>query len=135
MERLDKKITAVSNIRMSQKDAHYGGNLVDGAQLLHLIGDVATELSIKHDGDEGLLLKYNYVNFYLPVYSGDYVKVIGELTEKGNTSRKMEFTVYKTVTTRPDINDSAADAIEEPVVVCRAELIGVTKEELKRKNI
>ena len=41
-------------VRMSAKDAHYGGNLVDGAHMLHLFGDVATELLILRDGDEGL---------------------------------------------------------------------------------
>ena len=41
---------------MSAKDAHYGGNLVDGAHMVHLFGDVATELLIMHDGDEGLFV-------------------------------------------------------------------------------
>ena len=43
-------------LRMSAKDAHYGGNLVDGAHMVHLFGDVATELLIMHDGDEGLFV-------------------------------------------------------------------------------
>jgi len=35
--------------------AHYGGSLVDGAYTLGLFGDVATEVAIVGDGDEGLL--------------------------------------------------------------------------------
>ena len=132
MTRLENPVTATSTVRMSQKDAHYGGNLVDGAQIVHLIGDVATELAVKYDGDEGLLLRYNYIEFLCPVYAGDYIRVDGELTEIGNTSRKMEFKVYKTATPRPDVNDSAVDEIDPPIDVARAELIGVTKEELKR---
>ena len=31
-------------LRLSQQDAHYGGNLVDGAKALALFGDAATEL-------------------------------------------------------------------------------------------
>ena len=34
--------------------AHYAGNLVDGAYSLGLFGDVATEMCIVTDGDEGL---------------------------------------------------------------------------------
>ena len=48
-------------LRMSAKDAHYGGNLVDGAHMVHLFGDVATELLIMHDGDEGLFVAYDNV--------------------------------------------------------------------------
>ena len=52
-------------LRMSAKDAHYGGNLVDGAHMVHLFGDVATELLIMHDGDEGLLWLMIMWNFWL----------------------------------------------------------------------
>ena len=56
-----EKITSTLRVRMSAKDAHYGGNLVDGAHMLHLFGDVATELLIKADGDEGLFCAYDNV--------------------------------------------------------------------------
>lgn len=58
-----EKITSTIRLRMSHKDAHYGGSLVDGAHMVHLFGDVATELLIKMDGDEGLFLKYTDVQF------------------------------------------------------------------------
>ncbi len=107
-------------LRMSAHDAHYGGNLVDGARMLQLFGDVATELLIMQDGDEGLFKAYDNVEFIAPVYAGDYIEAVGEIVKVGNTSRKMIFEARKVIVPRPDINDSACDVLEEPIVVCRA---------------
>jgi 3-aminobutyryl-CoA ammonia-lyase len=107
-------------MRLSQADAHYGGNLVDGARMLQLFGDVATELLIRHDGDEGLFRAYEEVEFLAPVHAGDYVEATGEITRVGSTSRAMRFEARKVVVPRPDISDSAAEVLAEPVVVCRA---------------
>ena len=107
-------------IRMSAHDAHYGGNLVDGARMLQLFGDVATELLIAHDGDEGLFAAYDSVEFLAPVYAGDYIEAVGEIVSVGNSSRKMRFEARKVVVPRPDISDSAADVLAEPITVCRA---------------
>ncbi len=107
-------------MRMSLADAHYGGNLVDGARMLQLFGDVATELLIRLDGDEGLFRAYDSVEFLAPVHAGDYVEVSGEITRVGSTSRTMRFEARKVVVPRPDLSDSAADLLVEPVVVCRA---------------
>ena len=82
-----EKITSTIRLRMSHKDAHYGGSLVDGAHMVHLFGDVATELLIKADGDEGLFLRYDEVEFLAPTYAGDYIEAYGEITKMGNTSR------------------------------------------------
>ncbi|MGB3008662.1 MAG: hotdog domain-containing protein, partial [Chitinophagaceae bacterium] len=76
-------------LRMGSHDAHYGGNLVDGAKMLQLFGDVATELLIRHDGDEGLFKAYDMVEFMAPVYAGDYIEVEGYITHVGKSSRKM----------------------------------------------
>lgn len=107
-------------LRMGSHDAHYGGNLVDGAKMLQLFGDVATELLIRYDGDEGLFKAYDMVEFMAPVYAGDYIEAEGEITQVGNTSRKMKFEARKVVAPRADISASAADFLAEPVVVCRA---------------
>ena len=107
-------------LRMGAEDAHYGGQLVDGAHMLHLFGDVATELLFMNDGDEGLFKAYDEVEFMAPVHAGDYIEATGEITNVGNTSRKMTFVAKKVITPRPDINDSACDVLAEPVVVCRA---------------
>ncbi|MGA8891544.1 MAG: hotdog domain-containing protein [Anaeromyxobacteraceae bacterium] len=107
-------------MRLSQADAHYGGNLVDGARMLQLFGDVATELLIRHDGDEGLFRAYDQVEFLAPVHAGDYVEATGEITRVGSTSRAMRFEARKVVVPRPDLSDSAAEVLAEPVVVCRA---------------
>ncbi len=125
--------TSVIRVRMSLKDAHYGGNLVDGAHVVHLFGDVATELLIKTDGDEGLFLKYNEVEFLAPVYAGDFIEAKGEIYEMGNTSRKMRFEAYKVIEAKPGIGPSAADVLEKPILVARAEGICVTPKEFQRK--
>ena len=111
---------SVIRVRMGAEDAHYGGNLVDGAHMLHLFGDVATELLIMNDGDEGLFKAYDQVEFLAPVHAGDYIEAVGEITHIGNTSRKMAFEARKVIVPRPDLNDSACDVLEEPIVVCRA---------------
>ena len=120
-------------LRMSAHDAHYGGNLVDGARMLALFGDVATELLIALDGDEGLFVAYDSVEFLAPVYAGDYIEASGEIVSVGNTSRKMRFEARKVIGVRSDISESAADLLDEPVVVCRASGTCVTPKHKKRR--
>lgn len=119
-------------LRMSAHDAHYGGNLVDGARMLALFGDVATELLIRMDGDEGLFVAYDNVEFLAPVYAGDYIEAEGSIESVGNTSRKMRFEARKVIAARPDITGSAADFLEQPIVVCRASGTCVTPKDKKR---
>lgn len=119
---------------MSAHDAHYGGNLVDGARMLALFGDVATELLIRLDGDEGLFVAYDKVEFLAPVYAGDYIEAEGRIVKIGNTSRKMEFEARKVVAARSDVNDSAADRLAEPLVVCRASGTCLTPRDKKRTS-
>jgi 3-aminobutyryl-CoA ammonia-lyase len=115
---MDNKV--LIRLRMSSHDAHYGGNLVDGAKMLQLFGDVATELLIRNDGDEGLFAAYDNVEFLAPVFAGDYIEAMGEITHIGNSSRKMNFEARKVIMPRTDISDSAADFLKEPIIVCRA---------------
>lgn len=107
-------------MRMSAHDAHYGGNLVDGAKMLQLFGDVATELLIRYDGDEGLFCAYDNVEFLAPVYAGDYIEATGKIVSVGNSSRKMTFEAHKVIVPRTDLSPSAADFLAETVLVCRA---------------
>ena len=127
------KMKSLIRLRMSSHDAHYGGNLVDGARMLQLFGDVATELLILNDGDEGLFKAYDSVEFMAPVYAGDYIEAVGEIVKVGNTSGKMVFEARKVIVPRPDINDSACDVLEEPIVVCRATGTCVVPADKKRK--
>ncbi len=110
----------IIRLRMSAHDAHYGGGLIDGARMLQLFGDVATELLIRNDGDEGLFRAYESVEFLNPVYAGDYIEAVGRIVKIGNTSRKMEFEARKVIIPRYDINDSACDVLIEPIIVCKA---------------
>jgi len=106
-------------LRISSGEAHYGGGLVDGAHMLKLFGDVATELLIYSDGDEGLFVAYDNVEFLAPVFAGDYIEASGRITQLGNTSRKMTFEAYKVIAPLP-ASDSAAEILADPILVCRA---------------
>ncbi|MFL5426694.1 MAG: hotdog fold domain-containing protein, partial [Myxococcales bacterium] len=90
-------------LRLSAHDAHYGGGLVDGARVLGLFGDVATELLIRQDGDEGLFRAYESVEFLAPLHAGDFIEVEGEIVSSGKSSRKMRFEARKYISPRPDL--------------------------------
>lgn len=130
-----EKIQSTIRLRMSESDAHYGGNLVDGARVLALFGDVATELLIKIDGDEGLFLRYDEVQFLEPVYAGDYIEATGWVTEVGTTSRKMEFIAKKVIQCLNDpAQPTAADFLDDPIITTKAHGVCVTPQNLQRKQ-
>ena len=122
-------------LRMGAHDAHYAGELVDGARMLALFGDVATELLIRLDGDEGLFRAYETVEFLAPVFSGDYIEATGELVKIGNTSRQIKFEARKVIANVRErgMAPSAADVLHAPIVVCRAIGTCVTPKEMQRK--
>ncbi len=101
-------------------DAHYAGNLVDGAYVLGLFGDVATEVCIRTDGDEGLFASYCDVQFVAPVRAGDVLEVSATVTRVGNRSRTLDFVATVLCRGRPDLGVSAAKVLAEPVVVVTA---------------
>src|SRR5262245_3711447 len=114
-------LQVVHRIRMSQSDAHYGGDLVDGARILQLFGDVATELCIRHDRDEGLFRAYESVDFLVPVYAGDFLEIRGEIVKVGKTSRKMKFEAYKVIEARRDPKrPSRARTLKKSILVVQA---------------
>lgn len=124
----------VIRLRVGAEDAHYGGNLVDGAMMLKLFGDVATELLIRRDGDEGLFRAYESVEFLAPVYGGDYIEARGKIVKEGKTSRAMEFSAWKVIRPLPAISPSAAEVLPEPLLVCKAKGTCVTPLENQRKK-
>ncbi len=127
-------LTVTLRLRMGSHDAHYAGELVDGARMLALFGDVATELLIRLDGDEGLFRAYEAVEFLAPVLAGDYIEATGVITRVGNTSRTMAFEARKVVQNVRDAGPaSAADALSDPIVVCRALGTCVVPRELQRR--
>jgi 3-keto-5-aminohexanoate cleavage enzyme len=111
---------ALLRVRMAAADAHYGGGLVDGARLLALFGDVATEILIRSDGDEGLFRAYDSVEFLAPVHAGDYLEIEGELIGRGVSSRRMRFCARKVIAPTPALSASSAEVLAEPIVVARA---------------
>ncbi|HEX8952286.1 MAG TPA: 3-keto-5-aminohexanoate cleavage protein [Polyangia bacterium] len=123
---------------MGSNHAHYAGGLVDGAKMLELFGDVATELCIRADGDEGLFRAYDAVEFLAPVRAGDFIEAEGTITRWGKTSLGMEFVARKVIVPTPrrdDTFESSADLLPEPIVVCRARGTCVVPENVRRKDV
>ena len=100
--------------------AHYAGDLVDGAYSLQLFGDVATEMCIRTDGDEGLFASYSDVQFRHPVRAGDVLEVTAELVRVGTRSRVIDFTVSVVGRGAPEVSGSAARMLDEPLVATTA---------------
>lgn len=125
-------------MRLGANHAHYAGGLVDGAKMLELFGDVATELCIRADGDEGLFRAYDDVQFLAPVRAGDFVEAEGTITRWGRTSLGMEFVAKKIIVPTPHRDDSfesSADVLPEAIVVCRARGTCVVPENVRRKDV
>jgi 3-aminobutyryl-CoA ammonia-lyase len=111
----DDRVTL--RLRVGAEQAHYGGGLVDGAFVLKLFGDAATELLIRRDGDEGLFRAYASVDFLAPVGAGDYLEVEAQIVRVGRTSREMRFEARKVIAAG---GGSAAALLDPPTVVARA---------------
>lgn len=116
----NQPVEGLLRIRVSEADAHYGGGLVAGAKIMEYFGDVATELCIKHDGDEGLFAGYDSVEFKAPVFAGDFLEVKGKIVEVGRRSRKIELEAHKVIEPQYDKGPSKARVLDEPILVARA---------------
>ncbi|WP_431911638.1 hotdog domain-containing protein [Micromonospora carbonacea] len=113
-------LTVVHRRYVPYSHAHYAGNLVDGAYALGLFGDVATEVCIRTDGDEGLFASYSQVQFRAPVRAGDVVEVAATVTRVGTRSRTIDFEARVVCRGRPDRGGSAAEVLAEPIVAVTA---------------
>ncbi|MEU8469141.1 4'-phosphopantetheinyl transferase superfamily protein [Streptomyces sp. NPDC029006] len=112
--------TAFLRVRIGQDEAHYGGDLVDGARILRLFGDLVTEITIRTDGDEGLLAQYSDVRFAAPVKPGDYIEARGRLVRQTRLRRVVELQAHKVLSARPGAGESAATVLDVPQLVCTA---------------
>jgi 3-aminobutyryl-CoA ammonia-lyase len=113
-------LTVVHRQYVSHAHAHYAGDLVDGAFSLARFGDVATEICIRTDGDEGLFASYADVQFRAPVRAGDVIEVTGRVVRAGRRSRQIEFTASVICRARPDLGASAAEVLPTPIVATTA---------------
>jgi 3-aminobutyryl-CoA ammonia-lyase len=100
--------------------AHYAGNLVDGAYSLAAFGDVATEMCIRTDGDEGLFASYSDVQFLAPVRAGDCIEIEATLVRVGSRSREMTFEVRIIARGNPERGESAAELLDKTVIATSA---------------
>jgi len=125
-------------IRISANDVHYAGDLVDGAHIMKLFGDVATELTIRYDGDEGLLRAYEKVEFLEPVHGGDFLEITGKIVKVGNSSRKILFEAFKVISSSKDVNqESACDVLKPRILVATAigtSVVTKNKQRIEHKN-
>lgn len=108
---------------VAHSDAHYAGNLVDGAYSLRLFGDAGTHLAIVGDGHESLFAGYSSVEFLAPVRGGDVIEVEARLAAKGNRSRTVDFELR--VICRSLDDTGRAEVLAEPIVATRARGTGV----------
>ncbi len=100
--------------------AHYAGNLVDGAYTLGLFGDVATDLMIVTDGDEGLFASYSDIQFTAPVRAGDVLEVMATVSRVGRRSRELRFTATVVSRGRPDLGAASAEVLATPELAVSA---------------
>ena len=126
-------IEAFLRLRVGEEDAHYG-TIAAGAFVMQLFGDLATEITVRRDGDEGLLRAYEQVEFLAPVKPGDFLECRARLIREGKTSRTFEAEAWKVMTTRYDLTESAADALDPPVLVAKAVGTTVVQSHLQRKD-
>jgi 3-aminobutyryl-CoA ammonia-lyase len=124
-------IRASLRIRVGSEDAHYG-SIAAGAYVMKLFGDLATEITVRRDGDEGLLRAYESVEFLAPVRPGDFLEGRATLVREGNTSRTFEAEAWRVIDARPDLEESAVDFLTEPVLVAKATGTTVVQSHLQR---
>src|SRR5205085_10264694 len=117
---MSESVTVTHRRYVPYSHAHYAGNLVDGAYSLGLFGDAATELCITSDEDEGLFASYSDVQFLHPVRAGDVLEVRAELVRVGRRSREIEFSAAVIARGKPEVGESTAALLDEPLVATRA---------------
>ncbi|MBO3745712.1 3-aminobutyryl-CoA ammonia-lyase [Streptosporangiaceae bacterium NEAU-GS5] len=117
---MSEGLTVVHRRYIPHSHAHYGGALVDGAYVLGLFGDVATEVCVRLDGDEGLFASYSDVQFTAPVLAGDVVEAAATVVRVGRRSRTLSFEARIVCRARPDLSPSAAEVLDPPLVAATA---------------
>lgn len=120
-------------VMVSEKDVHYAGGLINGAWVLSLFGDVATEVCTRFDGDEGLIAAYKEIQLLAPINVGDFIEAAGKIVKVGNTSRTIELEARRYIALA-NIHEqpSASDVLPEPEVVARATMICVVRKPYQR---
>ncbi len=122
-------------VLVNQKDVHYPGGLVNGPWVLSLFGDVGTELSVRYDGDDGLLRAYKNTELLAPIAAGDLIEAVGWIEKVGNTSRTTKLEAYRVmeIGKNPEV-PSEGNYLDGPVLVARCTIIGVVQKHLQRFN-
>lgn len=122
--------------RMTFHDAHYAGELVNGSKMLDYFGDVATDLTIRLHGHEGLYRTYEHIDFLAPILAGDFIDYVGWITRVGNTSIQFHLEAYKVMQNlyrkEPGVDPAFVEILDPPILVGMADSIGVVPKEFQR---
>ena len=115
-------LTVVHRRYVPYSHAHYAGDLVDGAYSLALFGDVATEVCIRTDGDEGLFASYSDVQFRAAVRAGDVLEIVARVVRVGRRSREIAFEALVVCRASGDraADLSRSEVLEPPLVATTA---------------
>lgn len=115
---MEAEVSSSLRVRVGAEHVHYGGGLVAGAFCMELLGDLATEITIRTDGHEGLLRAYESVELLAPVAAGDYLEATATLVRRGHSSRTCDFEIRKVIASEG--GNAVARLLDEPIVVLRA---------------
>lgn len=117
----EKNYETMIRVRMSASEAHYAGELVNGSHTVELMGDVATNLMIMNDGNEGTCMGYDMIKFTAPTYAGDFIEVDGRIIGEYDNKRKIQLRSFKIAeNARIAEQDSAVKVYENPVMTVEA---------------
>jgi 3-aminobutyryl-CoA ammonia-lyase len=107
-------------LRFGHEQAHYPSHLIAGAKVMEVFGDLATELTVRYDGEKGLLRAYETTEFLAPLYAGDWIEARARLVSVGRTSRRFECEAYKVIAGSSDAGVGTVFVLDEPLLVARA---------------
>jgi 3-aminobutyryl-CoA ammonia-lyase len=124
--------TATITQRVPEELAADAHGFMGGWWAVRIAADVLTLMTVHLDGDESLLRRWDGVDFYTPLYSGEYVRFTGELIAVGNTSRTIDI-VGERLTTRGE--GGQAEVVDPPQKVFSARAIAVTPKDRQRKSL
>lgn len=114
-------------------DSHYANHVVSLGTIVELFGMAGTKLAYMTDGDGGFMRAMNDVEFFVPAYEGDFLRVTAKLAGVGNTSRRRIYECWCVARTfGVGEHASSGEVLAEPILIARCEGVAVTPREYQR---
>ncbi|MFO0996305.1 MAG: hotdog fold domain-containing protein [Alphaproteobacteria bacterium] len=126
-------LSAYVSVIETRVHSHYRDDLISIGVITELFGMAGGKLAYMLDGDAGLMLQFEKLEFLAPVYDGDYVRATARLTAVGRSSRRRSYeahVVARTVGVGP--KPTSGEVLKEPILVARATGITVTPLDCQR---